>query len=1013
MPMRLNSGNFWCSALVATFAFCTGAVSHSGVASGKGGLSAFPYEMPLPVYEDIGPGVVRQPLPGDSLPALSASLSRCRFPAEDRHLDLFIELGQAADQQGRVDIDIVGGDGQLLGSYQLKPEAPFFAVYPPIPEGLIGGGDGEVRVSLRLAGGDTEAVTLPFSVESASGAPTAGSVALRIANTDHITCDGMPQTVGVPFPRGAIYDAEQMRLMRVNTAGGREEVPVQVEVISRWSRFGSIKWVHLHFSTDLRGEAVDLELEYGPAIVRTERPEIDTRERDGFPFVDGGRIVVDNSVTFATRPGEPAHEVLELGALQGAYVEHENGRNFQLPTDARWLVESCGSERVVLKSVGWYQEPFSEETFCQYIARVVIFRDSPLIRLHLSWIFTGDGNRDRIASMGWRFPYPGDSHAAGILSSFAADREWLTAEGLVQWDYDHYDVFATDGQIAAFAEARAPGVAAIRGPHHRVLFGARDFWENYPSELAFADQALWFHNWPRRNREALVTFEGELLEAGGAPALSSAERYQHQQEGKLTNSEWHLAAVQARFAHEGLVLDFRLPEAFGEDPIYGAANDTRPQGSPEWLRNEVESVNAQGVSRSEEMWLYLTSAATAIEESTSVMHALNAETARVVVDPEWIANSLTLYEFHPQDWQQFPQEEAVYELVALSPYTIREHLGVYGMWLFGDLPAWGLHMREKAPILYRAYRKRHLGWPYPWMPFARSGDPRLFRLAESATRQLIDAGYCHYVDEAVKLALGPHFGPQRTIGIVDRGLIPWASRGGVSTRSYESRVDFLLDAWLLAGIQRASDMTVAKAAMLKGSAEDPLYRRGQFGRHTAAPMKSFVQLYEYLHDPWFAGAARAMAQAHMHGQSSEHRDNNYGGRMWDTADREYNRFSGCPEFADFYLNRHVRRAVSETERTGWNIRHPMYAPKADGWRLTGDEYYLRRVANALDSAIDRINLDPPEPYLSGIGNPRGRSYTFFTPYTLRWLPHALWAIDDAGYRPEPIRNDESVLRDYR
>ncbi len=977
---------------------------------GAGDLHIFPYDMPLPVYENTGGGIVSQPFIGDPLPALSGSLARCRFWAEDRHLDLFIEIGQLEGRQASLDIIIKGDNRQQLASYHIKSQSPLFAVYPPIPESLMEGGSGEVEVHLTLDDASRETVTLPFTVERSRPVPSAGNVPLHIANEDHISAQAIPQTVGVPFPRGAIYDAEHMRLMRIDENGQRHEVPVQIDVVKRWSRFGSIKWVHLHFSADLHGEAVNLELEYGPTVFRTERPIIEVRERDGFPFVDAGMIVVNDSIAFSSEPGEQPREIMQLKALQGAYVEHEDGRLFELPEDTHWLVESRGPERVVLKSEGWYREQNSDEGFCLYIARVVIFRDSPLIRLHLSWIFTGDGNRDRIASMGWRFPYAGDAQATGILSSFAENSQWLTATGLVQWDYDHYDVFSTDGHIEAFAGARAPGVAAISSPDHRVYFGARDFWQNYPSEIAFADQTLWFNNWPRRNREAQVTFEGELLGSGGPPALSSAARYTQQKEGQLTYSEWHLAAVQLRHAHEGSTLDFRLPEAFGRDPIHSAANNHR---NPEWIANEIETVNAQGISRTEEMWLYLTSAETSVEESTNVMQSLNDATARVVVDLAWIAKSLALYEFHPQDWEQFPQEETVYELVALSPYSIREHLGIYGMWIFGDLPAWGLNLREKAPTLYRAYRKRHLGWPYPWMPFARSGDPRLFRLAEAATRQIIDAGYCHYVDETVRELLGHEFGPQRTTGIVDRGLIPWASRGGVSTRSYESRVDFLLDAWFLAGIQRASDMALAKAAMLKGSEDDPFHRAGGFGRHTSVPLKSFVQLYEHLHDPWIAGAAMAVAQGHMQGSSSEHSEGNYGGRIWDTSDREYNRFSGCPEFADFYLNRHVRRAVSETERTNWNARFPMYPPKADGWRITGDEYYLRRTVNALDTAIDTISTEPAEPYLSGVGNPRGRNYTFFTPHTLRWLPHTLWAIDDAGYRPEPIRNDQSERQDYR
>src|SRR5690606_19820932 len=136
-------------------------------------------------------------------------------------------------------------------------------------------------------------------------------------------------------------------------------------------------------------------------------------------------------------------------------------------------------------------------------------------------------------------------------------------------------------------------------------FGTKDFWQNYPSELEFRNGSLWFHNWPRHNRPAGHTFDMQLLEESAGPARPSAARYKHEATDALTPSEWKLNVLQARYAHEGKVLDFRLPDVFGDDMIWNRMSGGR-ESAAAWDRRAVETVNAQGVSRTEEMWLYLT-----------------------------------------------------------------------------------------------------------------------------------------------------------------------------------------------------------------------------------------------------------------------------------------------------------------------------------------------------------------------------------------------------------------------
>lgn len=960
---------------------------------------------PLPFHDG---NVVRYRRADDGVAPLEILLSRSRYWAQDGHLDVVAELDTAVADLGQTELRgaIVDDSGTQRSAFTLTPPGSRLIFFPRIPDAMTPDGRGTLELEwLDAEGRQLGTATSAFRVETfQEPVPSEGSIILRVPNDTGATEKGVPVTVGVPFPRGTVTRPGQLQLFRVKN-GESLEIPMQVTETARWSKFGSLKWVHCDFNVDLDGRPVELELRYGPDIQAKETEAMKISEASVFPVVDAGRLRIENGVWFDAEGDGEYLKVLEENALHGGFVEHEDGRLYQIPADAPFLIEETGPRKTVIRREGWYVDETDGTEFCRYIIRYIIHRDSPVLRIFQSWFFTGDGNRDRIRNMGWRFPLAPELQPGGFLTSFE-DGRWAEGDYLLQYDYEHFEVVAGD-KSEPFDGGRAPGVARAEAPGVGFYFGTKDFWQNYPSELEFRDGALWFHNWPRHNRPSGHTFAKELTTERGEPAAaSSAARYRDEAPDRLTLSEWRLNAVQSRHAHEGEVLDFRLPEEYGDDPIWVTANDSRPEGSPEWFKGEVESVNAQGVSRTEEMWIYLTSDQTTPEQAAKLLAGLNRESVRAIVDPQWVAESGTFFEVHPQDWENFPEEERIYELTALSPAVANERLGIYGMWIYGDIPAWGLNLERKEPELYRALRKRHLQWPYPWLPFARSGDLRLLKSAEAATRQVIDSGYCHYVSDDVRGVLGPVRGPHRQVGLWDRGLVPWAARGDTRVRGYEQRADFLLDAWYLVGYHRAHDQILAIMEMIKPDSESDFSYGGMWGRQTQTIFKTCLQLYEATQDPWFLAMAHAISHGHREGRSREHPDGTYGGRLWDTSDREFLRYTDDEAFKEFYLDRQVARSV-DVRRTGFNRRNPMYPPKAFAWKLTGDDFYLRRTVNAIDTCLALVMDDPSQPdYLQGVwhGSTAGRGYTFFTPTHLRWFPHALWAVAQAGERPPPVHS---------
>ena len=82
-----------------------------------------------------------------------------------------------------------------------------------------------------------------------------------------------------------------------------------------------------------------------------------------------------------------------------------------------------------------------------------------------------------------------------------------------------------------------------------------------------------------------------------------------------------------------------------------------------------------------------------------------------------------------------------------------------------------------------------------WLPYARSGDPRLFKRHDAATRRMIDASFCHFVSEDVALKATGRGDVVRRRGFWPRGALPWAGYGLVildySIQPHQWYVDIL------------------------------------------------------------------------------------------------------------------------------------------------------------------------------------------------------------------------------
>src|SRR5512136_603910 len=76
-------------------------------------------------------------------------------------------------------------------------------------------------------------------------------VSLTVEERVGVSRRSEPVTAGVPLPKGVVHDAGSLALL--DERGRR--VAGDIRAVNRWLDDGSVKWVHLHFQSDVPGNS--------------------------------------------------------------------------------------------------------------------------------------------------------------------------------------------------------------------------------------------------------------------------------------------------------------------------------------------------------------------------------------------------------------------------------------------------------------------------------------------------------------------------------------------------------------------------------------------------------------------------------------------------------------------------------------------------------------------------------------------------------------------------------------
>ncbi|TFI57638.1 twin-arginine translocation signal domain-containing protein [Sphingomonas parva] len=558
------------------------------------------------------------------------------------------------------------------------------------------------------------------------------------------------ETWGVPWPRGTKKKGARFALRD----GEGRALPVQSWTTATWPD-GSIKWT-AHAIPAGAGRTARLRVvpgraappeapvraaEQGDAIEVTSGPLRWRIARNGESIIlaaaHGGRETLRNLRLVATTQDRPESEAEETIARR-RYASAVTGA----------AIEQAGPVRAVVRVEGRHRG--GDRAWLPFTMRLYFHAGSEAVRIVHSFVFDGDEQKDFIRGLGLvgevpmadapydrhvRFAGTGDgvwgeavqpltglrrnagkafrdAQVAGLKVPPIAEMAAPVRDGLPYvplWgdftlSQPNPDGFAITkrtkaghGWIEVDAGSRANGLGFVGGPAGGVAFGCKDFWQRCPVRLDIRDAhtetasfTVWYHS-------------------PDAPAMD------------------------LRFYHDGMGMNDHAAENEGLDITY--EDYEAGWGTP------------HGIARTTEFTLWPLPA-TPTRERFAAMAAFVAAPPRLAATPARIHAAGVFGDWGLPD-RSTPARAAI---EAQNDYLLEFYRGQieqrrwYGFWNYGDI----MHTYDVDRHVWR-YDIGGFAWDnselspdlWLWYSFLRSGDPRVFRMAEAMTRHTGEVDVYH------------------------------------------------------------------------------------------------------------------------------------------------------------------------------------------------------------------------------------------------------------------------------
>ncbi len=643
----------------------------------------------------------------------------------------------------------------------------------------------------------------------AVSAASQSKIPLKVYYPEEIDLDDMPVTFGVPFPRGALSSANNVRLLK----SGSTEVDCMVRSTATWgSSTGDIRWLLIDAGIE-KGETYTLE--YGTSVSKGSVTSLTVTENTSTITVDTGPL----ELTFKKDSSElissavlGTKTILSSLAQQRMTITDGNDNVATTSNDTADYsieVEQSGPLHAIIKATGWYKLANGDK-LCQYITRVHAYVGQPFVRVVHTFVVAYD--TDSVTLKDICVPFILDS-MSGSTAYFGLDTDDLTDEYsmttdgyLLQDDYNDFGVYTSTGKVDG--GLYAPGWFGLATSSKGLCIGLRHVWQEYPKELEVADgNKMNIHLWPPHGSSELDW-----------SALGTL--------GTTLYAAWD-DVYSANLYEGGLEL---------YDQAMGAAKTN------EFILAFHDSDRASAVSR-----------AMTIEKPVIVS-----------ATPEWMCKSdafgrlcdKILPQASPYDSEELERKIRLRYDTLLPGIDNSEG---YGMIHYGDVVGQAGGWRHWASRFY--------GFPLlPWIMFARTGEPQYLMFAMDNARHVMDIDMCHIDDENY----GDYSNYGWSIPDIpgkwkggryggNGGIIHYGAH--VYPQSADSHVDQWTYAYYLTGYRRAWDVLNEEGQFYlnpsKLSWEASLNRYADRG--SGAGLRTYISLYRATWDTDYLDAADTIA----------------------------------------------------------------------------------------------------------------------------------------------------------
>lgn len=796
-----------------------------------------------------------------------------------------------------------------------------------------------------------------FRIEKADAPVRAGRVALALPAGMPLKDATWPVHAGVPFPKGALWSADRVRV--VDAAGNA--VPSGVTVRSRWgSGEASIRWLGVDFQARSseawwpgRGTP-QYFLEFGPEVTAgSARVMVTAAATPEGIAVDSGAIsflvrrqgfnLIDD-VKLAGRP------VLRSDAMHGLYLVDHQGAVYRAANDAsvKLTIEEQTALRVVVRAEGWYVRDGSAgktqsftlptDRLCRFITRVEAYAGKPYVRVLNTWINTFDTFTVRLRDMGLSLPVASQSVSFGVEGKdpFAAP---VAAGGvrLVQHLHDRFVIEDGSGKSLSTGE-RSAGWVTAQGREASVAISHRDTWQRFPKEIEALPDSLRLHVWPAHGKD-------------------------HPEIDIFAKDQIH----RLWYAHQGREMNMAMPWDY-----YFAVAEYAPldnYGKPAPHAFAGVQACAMGTAVTSDLLLHFA----APGEGKALVAAAECFQAapHALPDPRWTCDSLAMGYIHPHDPQNFRGLEEIISN-GMRGYWATQNAGkMFGMWIYRS---WhhSAYNGDGSWVHYRMFNGTHHGEAImPWVFYARSGDPFYLAQGRANIRQLSDVQIVHHADAACEKHNGVAANQGKLVGATkhDNCVAPWG--GDHEVFGHQPCYNGLILAYYITGDLRLREVLVEEWQNTITTGRDLPAIQSPYGdcssalaqgRDNSNPVSDLFDLYQLTYDPRVLAVLKPRLDVYLYGPSGKGTSKLF--TAWGHAVHNVILFHGMEDvrksllqlMADNRAGKPAAPAPAEAARAPgrvWDTFEPYYA---------GEAYAMATI------------LDPQSPYaadaLFGWGYPR-------------------------------------------